>query len=173
MSPSAPKAAVNTPRTYQVPFDVRNTATSAVPLPLKSKPNSTGGGDAGEGGGADAEIVQLRVAAVGSTLPAASVAGTEKVCEPGVSPEYVFGDTQPAYPEPSRLHSNLAPASEAANSNVAVAGETTPGVDVITVSGGVLSTVTVTDDVAVFRAASSARPVIVTDPLAPELQSKL
>ncbi len=38
-------------------------------------------------GGAEGSMVQLRVAGVGSTLPAASVARTEKVWAPVLRPE--------------------------------------------------------------------------------------
>src|SRR2546429_479422 len=82
--------------------------------------------------------VQLYIAGVGSTLPRASTARTEKVCVPGARPLYDRGDVHAAKAPPSRLHSNDDPASEAANSNVADSGATPAG-DVSFTVGGVAS----------------------------------
>src|SRR5690242_2066612 len=54
-----------------------------------------------------AAALQLHVAGVGSTLPAASVARTWNVCCAAVT-VYALGLVQAANAEPSRLHSNVA-----------------------------------------------------------------
>ncbi len=55
--------------------------------------------------------VQVRVAWVGSVLPAASVAHNSKVWEPLTKPVYLVGDTQ-ALKAASSLHSEIAFGSE-------------------------------------------------------------
>ena len=53
--------------------------------------------------------IQLRVAGVGSVLPAASLAATEKVWLPFARPEYGAGDVQGPDGAPSRLQAKVAP----------------------------------------------------------------
>lgn len=62
-------------------------------------------------GGAVVSTVQVRVASDGSTLPAASIARTEKVCVPSESPLSAFGEEHEAQLPESSLHSKLEPAS--------------------------------------------------------------
>ena len=61
--------------------------------------------------GAVVSTVNVREAGVASALPAASLARTEKVCEPSPSPVRSFGDVQAAQAPASSLHSNVAPSS--------------------------------------------------------------
>jgi hypothetical protein len=56
--------------------------------------------------------VQVRVAWVGSVLPAASVAHTSKVWEPLIKPVYLLGHTQALKAAASSLHSEIAFGSE-------------------------------------------------------------
>lgn len=56
--------------------------------------------------------LQVRVAWVGSVLPAASVAHTSKVWEPLTKPVYLVGDTQALKAAASSLHSEIAFGSE-------------------------------------------------------------
>ncbi len=81
-------------------------------------------------------------AGVVSLLPAASTARTSNVCGPSAS-VVVSGVVQAAKAAPSRLHSNVAPASEL-NANVGelfLVGPLGPAVSVV--SGAVRSTVMV------------------------------
>ena len=70
---------------------------------------------AGGGGGAGATIVQLRVAGVVSTFPAASVARTSNVWAPTARPESPSGEAQALQAPPSRRHWNVEPASVEVN----------------------------------------------------------
>ena len=80
------------------------------------------------------------MAGVASTLPAASVALTEKVCEPLARPVYFFGEEQALKTLPSSLHSNLEFASDEEKVNVALFCFMVPeGPESIVVSGGVVS----------------------------------
>ena len=84
---------------------------------------------------------QERVAGVGSTLPAASMALTPNVCELSLRLEYARGDVQAEYATPSRLHSNVDPASLEEKLTLAeVEFVAAGGADVIVVSGGTSST---------------------------------
>jgi hypothetical protein len=56
--------------------------------------------------------VQVRVAWVGSVLPAASVAHTSKVWEPLSKPVHLLGDSQALKKAASSLHSEIAFGSE-------------------------------------------------------------
>ena len=72
--------------------------------------------------GAVVSTVNVRVAGVGSTLPAASVARTENVYVPSASEPRIRGEVHDAYvpvvaPGPSSVHSNVAPVSVAENVN--------------------------------------------------------
>src|SRR3954452_24634727 len=60
-------------------------------------------------------IVQLRIAGVGSSLPARSRAVTEKVWSPGARPLYSRGEPHSLAAAPSSEHENDAPLSEAEN----------------------------------------------------------
>ena len=90
--------------------------------------------------GAVVSTVNVRVAGVGSTLPAASIARTENVCVPSASVPEECGDVQrandPSPPGPSSLHSNVEPDSDDVNENGGP-----PAANVV--SGGVVSTVNV------------------------------
>ncbi len=71
--------------------------------------------------GAVASTVHVRVAGVGSGLPAASLAVTISVCEPSLSAVYCSGDRHGVAAAPSSLHMNVEPASLDENVNVALA----------------------------------------------------
>ena len=78
------------------------------------------------------------LAAVGSTLPAWSMARTSKPCAPSDSVSVVRGDVQAANGAVSTRHSKLAPASFAEKANVGVESFVVPvGPDSIDVCGGV------------------------------------
>jgi len=90
--------------------------------------------------GAAVSTVQVRVAAEASTLPAASVALTEKVCDPSERPVSDFGDEQETQAPESSLHSKLEPASDEENEKLAELELVTPdGPEAISVSGGEVS----------------------------------
>ena len=97
--------------------------------------------------GAAVSTVNDRDAGVASTLPAASVARTRNVYAPSASEPRMRGDVHgpnvpTAAPGPSRRHSNVEPASELVNVNVAVLTLIGPvGPPVIVVSGAAVSTV--------------------------------
>jgi hypothetical protein len=101
--------------------------------------------------GAVVSIVNVRVAGVASTLPAASRARTENVCVPSASVPSVTGDVQAAKAAPSREHSNVVPAS-LVKVNVG-------GVPASVVSGAAVSSVKVrvAGVASAFPAASLAR----------------
>ena len=86
--------------------------------------------------------VQVAVAGVGSTLPAASVALTEKVCAPSVRPVSPSGELQDANDPLSSLHANVAAPSAEVKATDWVDDELVAGIAVaIVVSGAVVSTV--------------------------------
>ena len=102
--------------------------------------------------------VQVKLAGVGSVLPAASIASTANVCVPSVRPESVRGDEQAPYGAPSSEHWNDEPGSDDANEKLDEPLDGSDGCAVIVVSGGVLSIVTVAlADVPVFPASSVTR----------------
>ena len=112
--------------------------------------------------------VQLRVAGDGSTLPAASTARTDHVCDPSDNPLSARGDAHPTQAPASRRHSKE-PDSVEENAKVAAPEATVPdGPAVIDVSGGVVSTVHVRDagDGSTLPAWSLARTDHVCDPSA-------
>ena len=85
-------------------------------------------------------IVHVRLAGVGSVLPATSVARTSKVCEPSARFVYVTGDAQLVKVPPSRLHAKVEPPSLAVTVKVAVSRSVVhDGPDAIVVSGAVVS----------------------------------
>ena len=65
--------------------------------------------------GAAVSTVKLREAGVGSTLPAASVARTSKVCDPCVRVALVKGEVQEAKAAASTRHWNVEPVSVEVN----------------------------------------------------------
>jgi hypothetical protein len=65
--------------------------------------------------------VHVYASGVASVLPPASVALTRKVCEPSERPERFLGEVQTLKALPSRLHSNVAPASSEEKAKVAEA----------------------------------------------------
>ena len=86
--------------------------------------------------------VNERVAGVGSPLPAASKARTEKVWEPWASPPYGCGLEQSANAPPSRLHWKAEPGSEDAKPNSVLPAaivDPSAGPSVIVVSGAIVS----------------------------------
>ncbi len=91
--------------------------------------------------GATVSTVQVRLAGVGSSLPATSRARTVNVWGPCERPEYVFGEPQPTV-TPSSVQLNV-PDSFEENSNSAEVLATAPlGPEVASeVSGATLSTV--------------------------------
>ena len=117
--------------------------------------------------------VQVRVAGDESMLPAASLARTEKVCEPLDRPVSTLGDEHGANSPASSLHSNVEPASGVKNSNVAeLEVVVSDGPAVMNVSGGKVSGtevltvhVRVAGDGSVFPTASRARTENVCWPL--------
>ena len=116
--------------------------------------------------------IQVLEAGVGSVLPAASVAFTEKVCEPFASAVYEAGEVHAVKAAPSRLQANVEPASVDVNGIDASAVATVPvGPPVIVVSGGVVSAtftiqVLVAAEPSVLPAASVARTANVWVPFA-------
>lgn len=127
--------------------------------------------------GAMMSTVQVHVAGVASTLPAASMALTVKVCMAFVRREYAFGEVQMLEAAPSRLQPNVTLASGDVNVKLAeILVVKANGMVVIVVSGGVLSIVTaaiaesfVLFDVSAARAETAAAP----SGTAVEFQSKL
>lgn len=109
--------------------------------------------------------VQLWLAGVASTLPVVSVARTLKVCAPLARRVYVTGEVQLVKDPLSNLQAKVA-VSVAVKVKLAVDEATVPvGPEVIVVSGGVLSTVTVIFAVVVeLFDGSTARAAIVTLP---------
>ena len=95
--------------------------------------------------GAVVSTVKLRLAGVGSGLPAASTARTSKVWAPSLSAEVVWvspGPEQAAKASASTRHSKLAPASPEEKPKVGVVSVVRPlGPESIVVFGGVVSTV--------------------------------
>src|SRR5215208_8476981 len=86
-----------------------------------------------------APTFHLRLAGVGSVLPAASVAFTSKVWVPLAKPVYVVGDTQ-GLVAASSLHWKVEFGSEEEKVNVATLLLTVPeGPESMVVSGGVVS----------------------------------
>src|SRR5205085_10705674 len=67
--------------------------------------------EARRGGGTIVAIVQVFVAGVWSTFPAASLARTAKVCVPAASPEKLVGEGQAAKAAESSEQAKLEPAS--------------------------------------------------------------
>jgi hypothetical protein len=122
--------------------------------------------------GAIVSTVHVRVAGVGSVLPAESVARTAKVWEPSPRPVYVRGDVHAVNAAPSRLHSNVAAGSSAEKLNVAVVNAVEPsGPEPIVVFGATVSTTTVRafEAADVLPAASVAFAVYVCEPSATPL----
>ena len=88
--------------------------------------------------------VKVRDAGVWSVLPEASLARTEKVCEPSPSPVRSFGEAQAPQAPASSLHSNVAPSSGLVKLKLVEAVVIVPpagGPTVIEVSGAPVSTV--------------------------------
>src|SRR5205814_10494788 len=104
-------------------------------------------------------MVHANVSGVGSVLPAASVALTEKVCDVLARLVYAFGGPQPVKAAPSSEHWNVELPSLAVNPNDTALPEGFPGALVIVVLGGVKSTdhVNAAGVPSVFPAASVAR----------------
>src|SRR3982751_2556062 len=81
-------------------------------------------------------VVHVASAGVGSTLPAASIARTARLCGPGLSPVRVWGEVQVVKAAVSRLHWKLVPASLAEKAMVTLLpGAVLPGAESIVVSG--------------------------------------
>ncbi len=90
--------------------------------------------------GASVSTVHACVAGVASVLPAGSIARTSSVWGPSVKPAKVVGVAQGAKPPPSRLHSNVEPASVLVNANAASGSLVTASGDVaMPVCGGMVS----------------------------------
>src|ERR671923_278204 len=115
----------------------------------------------------DCWIVQLLEAGVWSVLPAWSVARTEKVWEPELKPEYVWGEEHGSKLPESSWHSNVALGSSEEKVNVASVEVVVPeGPESIVVSGAAVSTVQVrvSGVWSVLPAASVARTENVCSP---------
>jgi hypothetical protein len=92
--------------------------------------------------GGEMSTVQVKLAGVGSVLPAGSVARTWKLWLPSASPEYGFGLEQLENPPPSSWHSKLLPLSvEEKEKLAAVEFVGLAGFAVIEVSGAPVSIV--------------------------------
>ena len=118
--------------------------------------------------GASVSTENARLAGVSSTLPAASVARTSKVCAPSVSAAVVRGEPHVANAAASTRHSKLAPAS-LENAKVGVESLVSPlGPASTVVSGGVVSTVQacVAGDSSMLNQTSTARTANVCGPSA-------
>jgi Glu-tRNA(Gln) amidotransferase subunit E-like FAD-binding protein len=90
------------------------------------------------------EIVQAKLAGVGSVLPAASVAVTVNVWFPSASPVYAFGLVQADPAPPSIVQLNVLPASVEVNEKLAFElFDGFVGLEVIVVSGAAVSIVQV------------------------------
>ncbi len=84
--------------------------------------------------------VNDRVAGLASTLPAASVARTETLCEPSASAAVVHGLAQLTHEPESTRHWNVEPDSVAEKANVGVLSFVVPvGPELMVVSGAVVS----------------------------------
>src|SRR5918992_3094833 len=104
--------------------------------------------------------VQVWASGSGSTLPAASIALTPKVCSPAARPVYSLGELQPAYAPPSSEHSKVTFCSPEANRKVAdVLWVVAAGLSMMSEPGGVVSTdqLCTAGDRSVLPAASMAR----------------
>jgi hypothetical protein len=85
-------------------------------------------------------MVQLRLAGVGSVLPALSLARTSKLWSVAVSEEYCLGELQGLQAPESMRHSKLEPFSLALKLKLAEVAPVDPeGPESIVVSGGVVS----------------------------------
>ena len=99
--------------------------------------------------------INVRLAGVISVLPTISIARTSNVCEPLLSPVYIFGEVQLTQDHPSIRHSKVDPDSVALKLKLCVpvfelVPEAIPAV--IVVSGGVVSQlITLTVTVPVFE----------------------
>src|SRR5437764_12291354 len=109
-------------------------------------------------GGALSTTVHVTTAGLASVLPARSDARTWNVWSPGARPVKIAGDEHGANGAASRLQANDA-ASSAVKSKRAPSAEPfgDEGCEVIVVSGGVTSAVTVVEAVPTLRTAASAR----------------
>jgi hypothetical protein len=79
-------------------------APVAVVVPAGPEPIVVSGGIVSAGGGVVSCTVQVALAGIESALPAASVAFTEKVCEPAARPLYAFGEMQAVHEPESSEH---------------------------------------------------------------------
>src|SRR5262249_4917282 len=119
--------------------------------------------------GAAVSITQVNDAGVGSTLSAASIARTSKVCVPSPSVTLVNGEVHAPNTPASRRHSKRTPLSFAVNENEGLElFEGFAGDAVIVVSGAVRSTTQVNDAGvgSTLPAASIARTWKVCEPSA-------
>ena len=118
------------------------------------------------GAGATTATVNVRVAGVASTLPAASLARTANVCWPSARFVYACGDVLVANAAPSRRHSNVAPGSLVKANDAELEVMVPVGPLVIVVSGAAVSTVNVrvAGEPSTLPAASRARTENVLSP---------
>ena len=125
--------------------------------------------------GPPVSTVQVRLAGVPSIFPARSVAITWNVCEPSKRLSKVCGEAHPSISSPSRSHRNEAPDSFDEKVKVAEVLLTIPlGPELMTVSGAVLSTITVLPvEVVALDPRSTARAVIVTGPSTLEVEFQM
>ena len=111
--------------------------------------------------------IQLRMAGVGSTLPVASRARTANSCRPVRRPGYDRGEMQGCQAEKSSEQSKTAAGSvEEKVSSARCERVCGGGPDPIVVSGTLLSTVTVRDEVVAWPDRSTARAATVAGPSA-------
>src|SRR5438105_2117123 len=92
------------------------------------------------GGGTIVAIVQVFVAGVWSTFPAASLARTAKVCVPSASPEKLVGEVQAAKAAESSEQAKLELASLDVKVKLALEELGSGAPEAIVVSGGIVST---------------------------------
>ena len=107
-----PPVAVAVPRVVEPSLSVTVAPASAVPvnvtLEAAMSALSAGAVNAGAAGAA-VSITKVCVPGVGSTVPAAFLARTSKVCVPSDSVAVVNGDVHAVYVPPSTRHSKLVP----------------------------------------------------------------
>src|SRR5690349_6920466 len=119
-------------------------------------------------GVAETATVQVALAGVASTFPAASSAATVKVWLPSDSPEALWPELHGWAAAPSKVHRKPAPASLEVKAKVAPLESTVPlGAEVSVVSGATVSTVQLRPEGALaLPAASRARTEKVCAPSA-------
>ena len=147
---------------------VASSEAEKVKLGVESLPGSAGP-ESIEVSGASVSIVHVKLAALASSLPAASTAATVKVCSPSPSPEWDTGLGQGVATPASSTQAKLEPGSFDANEKLASGSLVSrAGDSVIEVSGATVSIVQVWEaaEASSLPAASVAVTVKVCSPSA-------